>query len=61
MQQKGVKNYHAQYPKRRKNLDRNQTPRKKTNSRCIADKFVSIITTAVASNVEVYVISEEFA
>jgi hypothetical protein len=53
--------YHAQYPKRRKDLDRNQTPQKNTISRCIADKFVSIKPTAVASNAAVYVISEEFA
>jgi hypothetical protein len=32
-----------------------------TNSRCIAVKFISIATTAVASNAEVYVSSEEFA
>jgi hypothetical protein len=34
---------------------------KGTNSRCIAVKFVSITTTAVASNAEVHVSSEEFA
>jgi hypothetical protein len=34
---------------------------KGTNSRCIAVKFISIATTAVASNAAVHVSSEEFA
>jgi hypothetical protein len=56
-----LKKYHTQYPERKNDLGSNQTPQKNTNSMRVADEFVSIITTAVASNAEVYVCSEEFA
>jgi hypothetical protein len=54
------KENHAQYSER-KTWPENKRLKKITNSRRTAAKFVSIITTAVASNAEVYVSSEEFA
>jgi hypothetical protein len=51
---------HAQFPERKDDLARKQTPKKTKNSRRPAAKFVSIINTAVVSNAEVCVRPEEF-
>jgi hypothetical protein len=47
--------------RKKKDLSRKETPPKNKNPIRIAVKFVSIVTIAVASNVEVNVSSEEFA
>jgi hypothetical protein len=47
----GIKIYHAQYHERKKPWLETKTS-KDTNSRCIAVKFVSITSTAIASTVK---------